>query len=288
MTRRVRSDRPGLDLRVLETFKRLETPDEVNGRVDRTRLLRGTLLGRNTITAVHRFPVPELSAPGSSAAGPGGAWHRASVDFTTGLDTHAIAVLFNRVGVPAGAEACLAELAIERVEATPEQELALLARDWNRQGAPAPELGLVKRGTLLPVRRLQATRPPYDENYEHRDALFAPAPTTLRFPLRVPSGGRLTFAFALARGSRFGDSVPFFEVTVARGEERTDVFAKTVTIGSDGGGWHWRRAEVALDRWSGRRVELELAHPVRRRGGVRKGGASPSGRPRRGRAAPPG
>jgi arylsulfatase A-like enzyme len=268
VTRVVRSDRPGLDLRVLETSRRLKTPDEVNGTVDRLRLLRGTLLGRNTISEVHRFPAPELSAAGAA-----GAWHRASVDFTTGLDTHAIAVLFNRVGVPSGATACLAEVTIEEVEATPGQELVLLARAWNRPGATAPdlgapELGLVKRGSLLPVRRLRATRPPYDDNYEHRDALFAPAPTTLRFPLRVPAGGRLTFSYALARGSRFGDSARF-EVTVVRGGERTDVFAETVAIGSDGGGWHWRQAEVALDRWSGREVELELRTRFADPGGTR-------------------
>ena len=254
VTRVRRSDEPGLDLRVVESSIGLKNPSTVSSAADRQRLLRGTFLEKGATPAVHRFE------PGSGPSFPA-SWERASVDFTTSLDTRTLAILLDRIDARPSSEACFAEIVIELVEATPAQELALLAEAWTRPegGAEAalPEIGLVKRGSLLPVRRLRATRPPYDENYEHRDALFAPAPTTLRFPVHVPADGRLTFSYALARGSQFGDAVRF-EVAVGAEGEWTNVFSEVVTIGEGGEGWHWRQAAVGLERWSGRRVELEL------------------------------
>jgi arylsulfatase A-like enzyme len=255
VTRVGRSELPDLDLRIVESSVGLKVRSEINSAVDRQRLLRGAFLEKGATPAVHRF---------TASAAPGG-WDRSSVDFTTSLDTRTLVLLLDRVDQRASAEACLAEVTIEEIEATPEQELALLARAWTppqaaraTAGAGAePGLGLVKRGSLLPVRRLRATRPPYDENYEHRDALFAPAPTTLRFRVHVPAGGRLTFSYALARGSQFGDAARF-EVAVGERGEWTGVFAEEISIGEEGAGWHWRQAEVGLERWSGRRIELEL------------------------------
>jgi len=250
VTRVWRSNRAILDLRVVESSVKLAVPSAVNSETDRQRILRGTFLEKGATPAVHRF---------TAAAAPG-AWDRAAVDFTASLDTRTLVVLFERADGSAGAEACLAEVTIEELAATPEQEIALLARAWPAAAggaSPAGDLGLAKRGSLLPVRRLRNTRPPYDENYERVDALFAPAPTTLRFPVTVPAGGRLTFSYALASGSQFGDAARF-EVAVRDGGGATEVFAGEAAIGEDGAGWHWRRAEVALARWSGRRVEIEL------------------------------
>lgn len=246
VTRVLRATTGEIDLKVTESSIGLKRPGAVNSAIDLQRLLAGRILAKGSTPSVHRFRPPAA-----------GEWDRATVDLTTGLDTRSLAILFQPPADDARAqtaEACLAELAVERVETTPEQELALL-----RSGAGSlDELGLVRRGRLLPARRLRVARPPYDGNYEVRDALFAPAPTRLRFELRVPTDGRFTFSYALAKASQIGDAAAF-EVAVTDRRGTVTLFTDHLTVGVSGEGWHWREAAIDLAPWAGRRVALELS-----------------------------
>jgi arylsulfatase A-like enzyme len=123
-------------------------------------------------------------------------------------------------------------------------------------------IGVVKRGLLLPTPRVGRTRPPFDSTFAFQDALFAPAPSHLRFELQVPEGGRLTFSYALAEGSAAGDAATF-EVRVARRGEIATAFAETIHAA---GGLYWRQASVDLERWSRARVELHLMTSSESRG----------------------
>jgi arylsulfatase A-like enzyme len=137
---------------------------------------------------------------------------------------------------------------------SPQDEvLQELKRAWPGDG-DRDGLGLVKRGRLLPTPRVGITKPPFDTTYETLDALFAPAPTYLRFAIDVPDGGRLTFSYALAAGSRAGNDVTF-EVRVSRRGETGELFSDTIDAAS---GLFWRQAAVDLGRWAGKRVDLEL------------------------------
>jgi len=249
MRRVLKADWAAFDLRVIESSVKLARPKVFNAPVERTWRRRSRLLGKGVTQAIHRF----------ETTGAAGEWNSAQLDFTTNLNTRTLIVLFEDLDRPAGsssAEACLAELSLERVRATPRQEMLL-----ERSGANSRDtgnLGLVKRGRLLPAQRVRVAKPPYDENYEHVDALFAPAPTRLRFPLEIPDGGRLTFSYSLGNGSHLGDAASF-EVSLGQGAERKVIFSEEVSIGEQGEGWHWRRAEVDLTRWAGQSVDLELA-----------------------------
>jgi arylsulfatase A-like enzyme len=245
VTRLLKTTSGALDLKVVESSVDLKRPGEVNNVVDRRRLASGRILAKGATPAVHRFH-----------SAPAGEWQRQSVDLTTGIDTRSLAIVFEPPADAAqarAAEACLAELRVERIATTPRQELALLRTAASARDA----LGLVRRGLLLPVPRLKVARPPYDGNYEVRDALFAPAPTRLRFDVRVPEGGRFTFGYALARESQVGDAVDF-EVAVRDGGSESVVFGERAAVGRKGAGWHWRDAEVDLAPWAGRTVALEL------------------------------
>lgn len=247
VTRVLKTDWPGLDLRVVESSTKLSHARTQAGRAGRRRTLADRGLGKSSAVAVHRFT--------SSA---GNEWAEAELGFTTNLDTRTLGFVFEQVGDPSrpiNSEACLARISLERLDPDPVQELALLRGAWAPPGDRS--LGLVKRGRLLPQRRLRNTRPPYDENYEVRDALFAPAPTRLRFPLTLPDEPRLTFSYGLIAGSRFGDRVEF-EVIVEHRGRVASVFRQEAEIGPAGADWHWHDAVVDLAAWSGDDVILEL------------------------------
>ena len=262
LSRRLKTDWAGFDLRIVESSMKVPRQSGraqgLAGRSQRAHQTIRSLVAKAATLAVHRFPPAEA-----------GRWSEAQVDFVTSLDTRTLVVGFERVGDasrPLNAGACFAEVVVERFEPDVEQDLNLVRSAWLRSddtGYDAVEagedavLGLVKRGRLLPMRRLKASQPPYDENYGVRDALFAPAPTRLRFALTLPLAPRFSFAYGLAAGSRIGDEVEF-EVSVERQGMSESVFRRTATIGRGGRGWHWQEAKVDLARWEGETVVLEL------------------------------
>ncbi len=89
-------------------------------------------------------------------------------------------------------------------------------------------------------------------SFDQRDAIFAPTPARITYPLRIPLGAKL--AFAVATESALGQTT--FRVTVKdeRGVER-EVFSRTVAP-SDAK--KWIEANVDLTEYGGRSVELSL------------------------------
>lgn len=251
VTRVLDTEWSDFDLRLVELSTRPPRRVEATDVAARIRNLRDTrtVFAKGAVLAVHRFARPAV-----------GSWDRAELEFVSNLDTRTLALAFERVRDPSRplvASACLARLVVERLEASPRQDLEWLreAKNVARAGEDAP--GLVKRGRLLPLRRLMASRAPYDENYGVRDALFAPAPSRLRFPLELPPQARFAFSYGLSAGSRIGDEVDF-EVMVEAGGGSRRVFHGTAAIGRRGEGWHWYEGVVDLSPWAGDRIVLEL------------------------------
>ncbi|MGE4609251.1 MAG: sulfatase, partial [Myxococcota bacterium] len=115
--------------------------------------------------------------------------------------------------------------------------------------------GIAKHAQLLPVSGV--VEPPYDVNYEFRHALFAPAPTLIRYQLAIPEDARLQFSYAMFKASRPGDAVRFRVVVAHEGRE-TELFRRRIVVRANGQGWHWREAAVDLSAFGGREVELRL------------------------------
>jgi len=247
VTRRLRTDWVNLDLRVVESAATIPEGEVPRSDWARRRVIYDRIMGKASALAAHRF------------GGDGGAgWVETELAFTSNLGTRTIGIVFDRVGDasrPLEAEACLARLSVERLDPDPAQEVALLRSAWSTEADRG--LGLVKRGRLLPLRRARVSKPPYDDNYEVRDALFAPAPTRLRFPMTLPDQPRLTFSYGLSSGSQIGDQVQF-QVVVEHEGESTSVFQRQAEVGEQGEGWHWHDALVDLAAWSGEEVVLEL------------------------------
>ena len=153
---------------------------------------------------------------------------------------------------------CSGAIVLERLLLAREDELALL-KAWAPAEGADPELGIAKHGQLLPVPAVAAAHPPFDHNFDFRDALLAPAPTDLAFSLRVPEAGRLRFAYALARESRPGDSAAFRVSVALEDGAPEEVFLAELAIDPEGRTWHWHEAELDLGRFAGREVRLTLS-----------------------------
>jgi arylsulfatase A-like enzyme len=151
-----------------------------------------------------------------------------------------------------------AAAALDRYSLSGPEELALLKAEALAEGAD-PALGIAKHGQFLPLPDVDAAHPPFDHNFDFRDALFAPAPSDLTFPLRVPAGARLRFSYALSSRSLPGDSASF-RVTVRAGTEaEQEMFRDELSIDPAGRTWHWHDASVDLERFAGRAVRLSLS-----------------------------
>ncbi len=239
---------PALDLQILERSMALEDPHRLNAPVD-LRAFRRVRRGASDALYVHHFPVPSHT----------GRWVQGELDLLASGRARSFAVLFSAQdegGAGAAGAACVGELAVTQLAPSDAQELELLRTTWSAEEPGTPS-GIVKRGQLLELPRLVDADGPLEGNLAHLDVLFAPTPTVLRFPLRVPEHGRLTLAHGLARTARRGDRATF-EVLVEEPDGAThEIFAaerhQTGPYGAP-----WQEAEVALDRWANRRVALVL------------------------------
>jgi hypothetical protein len=119
ITRVLRATSGAVDLEVSESSIDLKRPSRVNHPVDLERLLSGRLLAKGSTPTVHRF-----------RSGREGVWDRATLDFATGIDSRSLVILFKPAADPgqSQAEACLAELAVQRLETTPEQAEKTISR----------------------------------------------------------------------------------------------------------------------------------------------------------------
>jgi arylsulfatase A-like enzyme len=150
-------------------------------------------------------------------------------------------------------EAWVDDLLLEELDLTRSQELALIkGRTVLQDGAS--RRGRVRRGRLLPVPDPSSAAPPRDDAYTVRDAIFAPAPTTLDFPLRVPRDAWLHGAYGLAQESQPGDAVEFRVVLRTSGGER-ELLRETLRVTTPER-WHWHPLDVDLSRDAGRDARL--------------------------------
>ncbi|REJ82765.1 MAG: hypothetical protein DWQ30_08600 [Acidobacteria bacterium] len=151
------------------------------------------------------------------------------------------------------AELEIADLVLERLELTPEQEMSLL-KSQDSRADPATDLGLVKRGRLLPIDDPEDADSPRASNYAIRDAIFAPAPTDLRFSLVVPEGAWLSFSYAFAREATPGDRANLRVVVSEEGRQDRTLFEEDLTL--EAGSWRWHEWSGSLAEHGGRRVDL--------------------------------
>lgn len=139
-----------------------------------------------------------------------------------------------------------------------ESTLSLLARSESVVVEDAPLAQLLVR--------------PVEIGGEERAALHAHAPAALRFEdVLVPPGARLRLGAAVMDHPQLeeGDGVEFI-VRVEDGDEESDVWSRVLDPGHRPEDRGWTDAEIALDRWAGKRIDLVLVtrprqHPKRDR-----------------------
>ncbi len=270
---------PAVDLLILERAVPLREPERLNAPADLQAFARDGQRPRGGALLLHRFP----------AARAEGRWLEDEVDVVTSRRTRSFALYFSsqrQIEVDSAARrSCVGDLAAVRLAPTRRQEVALLARSWAGAGEPSA-LGIVKRGQLLELPRIGAAESAADRNFAHRDALFAPTPTTLRFPLRVPAEGRLTLGYGLAVTAGPGERASFRVAVESEDGAITEVLSAWARQGVDTAE-PWHEAEIDLAPWAGRSVHLVLTTKGRGKAPVPALWGSPIvDRPRR-RGEPP-
>lgn len=235
--RRARAESPvAADFAVVESS---ETGD-VGGR---------SMPGRDQAIKIHWPARPE----------PDGTWQADTFTFFTTAETRALVVMarpaMNALDMPDdGVEAWFDDLRLERIFPTPAQEIALVKARALAPGAD-PELGIDKYGQFPPLGAAEGRHTNKDANFSYRRALYAPPPTELEFPLRLPKNASLRFSVTLARETRPGHAARF-EVLVRDGGELKSLWTKVVAAEPEQ--WHWHDARIDLAALAGREVELVL------------------------------
>jgi arylsulfatase A-like enzyme len=148
-------------------------------------------------------------------------------------------------------------LTLLRVAIDDDLELALLKSRDLAEGAD-PELGIAKHGQLLPVPDVADAHPPFDHNFDFRDALYAPTPTDLSFDTVLPIGAQLRFSIALGDRSQPGDAATFSVLVGPPGAEPTEVYRQTISLDGSRDRWHWHDVHLDLAEYGHRRVTLTL------------------------------
>jgi arylsulfatase A-like enzyme len=132
--------------------------------------------------------------------------------------------------------------------------------DWpDVAGTPMPpDLDPVELGALpYPGRLARVRLVPRPGEHDTRVAIVAPAGSRHRFKLRLPETPRLRVALGTIPEAEGATGSVGFVVTVRRGSSEPDtVLDETVPVAATG---PWRDREVALDRWAGKEVTIELA-----------------------------
>ncbi|MBW2261325.1 MAG: sulfatase [Deltaproteobacteria bacterium] len=251
VSRRVRTDQPTIDLRVVEGKRALKHPDTLNHPADTKRIVTGGFVAINSLAFVHRFPRPTKL----------GSWSRDEILFRTRGLTKTIILIVDDAEATAGKisyDVWLDDLRVDRFFPSFQEKLGLVKGAYLAAGAD-PSLGIVKHGQLLPTANNNTVSFPYDHNFDFRYALLAPTPTTLRFPVHVPEHGRLNFSYALLKNSVPGDESRF-KVIVETGDGKRDVvFDRTLVLDAKGKKWRWFDERVSLGVYSGQDVALILS-----------------------------
>lgn len=249
--RSARAAHSGVDWVVAEMDIPLAHPTAVNHPADRRRLTAGRFVRAKHLLYVHRF------APITSKAEP----RRDAISVHTHRRTRAfVLMLQDAQGAAAKGRGatCFHGLRAERLEPNAAQQLSLLkAQDRGPKERALPWMG--KHGQFLPLGDAETVAPPFDRNFDFRDAIFAPAPTRMRFELELPREARLDVALALHEASQPGDGVRFQVAVQPAADTSHEVLREQVVIGPERKNWHWHEQRVDLSRWSGEKVSITLS-----------------------------
>ena len=246
--RSIRTSDRNVDIRIQESMRALKHPATLNHHQDIARIMAGRSNLTKNLIRVHRLP----------AADKADRWQSDSLHFFTSPHTKSIAIVIaDAEGVISGRslEVWLDDIVLEVLEPTHQQELAILKARDPAEGAD-PKLGMAKHAQFLPVGNAERVRIPHDHNFDYRSGIFAPAPTTLSFPMRLPPHARFSFSYALTEASRPKDKATFKVALIAEGK-RNPIFKKTLDRTHQR--WHWHEARLDLSRWGGQNVILELS-----------------------------
>lgn len=247
--RAVRTEDPNIDFQVIESRVRLKHPQTLNHPADIDAIMNGKFVSMQQLLTVHHFGRPQRSL-----------WDAASVNVFTSPYTRSVVILLNDAeGLIAGRtrKSYFDDIRVEKLTPSAAEELALLKRADPLPGAG--DSGFAKQGQLLPVGLLSEVKAPYDTNYDYREALFAPSPSTLRYRLvELPKTATLDFAYGLHKAARRGDTVTFRVAGEKADGGREVLFEETVRVEKTGPGWRWRDATISLETLAGGETELVL------------------------------
>lgn len=198
-----------------------------------------------------------------------GGWQRSGLSLFTAQRTKALAVFLrptarqqtqqfrwgNKPATNATMDVRFDDLVLERVRPTAEQSVALVKAQSLAPGAD-PVLGIHKRGQFPPLGDVEVAYSDRDDNFSHRNALYAPPPGSMSFALPVRPGAELFFSVCLSRQSSPGAAAEF-EVTVHDGDR--DVSLWTHSVRAEGDDWGWHDVRLPLEQFEGRTVDLVLS-----------------------------
>jgi len=107
---------------------------------------------------------------------------------------------------------------------------------------------------------LELPHPAHFTATELRYAIYAPAPSALRFEVDVPESAVLSFGYGLtpAAQARVAKARLSFEVEATTGEGTTVALYRDTWPRSRARGGGWRDAEVDLDQFAGQRITISL------------------------------
>ncbi len=152
-----------------------------------------------------------------------------------------------------GCDLEVADVRGEELDMSPDAELGFL-KGQNTLPGSDPELGIAKKGIMLPTAGNVGALAPFDDNFTIIEALLAPAPTEITYRVAVPEDSRLLFSYGPYRASMSVDAVGF-EVRVKRRWRAAEtVWSEVVRV--DEKSWYWQEATVDLSRYWGMTIDL--------------------------------
>ncbi len=194
----------------------------------------------------------------------GGDWTAGQMTFTTGATARGLAVVLavGARGDDGEAEAHFTEVRVAEHHVTYETMLGSLKRKYADPSAVGSNPhGMLLRGPLASNVSGSTELGASNSLRDTRSAIFAPAPTTIRFPpVRVPAGAQLDVSMAVMREawSASGDGVRFVVRVIGQGDT-TVVAERHLEARARREDRGWISSRIDLRRWSGRRVRIELA-----------------------------
>ena len=249
VSRRIRSSNLKIDLKVMETSSALHEPGKLNHPGDVLRVMQGEFATVENLIRVHSFP----------SGGQTNRWREDSLQLLSTPETRSLILMLDDAeGLIARSdlELWLDDVVVEELQSTKAQELTIMQREDLAPGAD-PRLGMAKHGQLLPIGDSNLVVAPFDRNFEYRFAIFAPAPTALKFELDVLPGSRLDFSYALPKAARQNDRVRF-RIEVVAQSVKTKLFEATLSLDAQHPS-QWHEGRLSLAAYENQSIELWLS-----------------------------